>query len=57
MSSRKHEMTKEHAVERAMRVLLGETQRLPEAKRGPTPEASPDRSSKFGQRPAKPKPR
>ena len=56
MSSRKHEMTKEHAVERAMRVLLGETQRLPEAKRGPTPKRAPA-PSKFGQRYAKPKPR
>ncbi len=56
MSSRKNDMTKEHAVERAMRVLLGETQRLPEAKRGPTPKRAPA-PSKFGQRPAKPKPR
>ena len=57
MSSRKNEMTKDHAVERALRHLLGESKKTPEAKRGPTPKGPPSAPSKFGQRHARPKPR
>ena len=46
MSSRKHEMTKEHAVERAMRVLLGETSVCLRPSAGP-PRNVPRRSEQI----------
>ena len=55
MSARKEEMTKDHAIERALNYVLGEGKAHPEAKRGPSPKKPPSPPSKFGQRTPKSK--
>jgi hypothetical protein len=55
MSAPKGEMTKDHAIERALRFVLGDSKSKTEAKRGPSPKQPPSPPSKFGQRTPKSK--
>ena len=55
MSAPKGEMTKDHAIERALRFVLGDSKSKTEAKRGPSPKQPPSQPSKFGQRTPKSK--
>jgi hypothetical protein len=50
MSVPKDEMTKDHAIERALNFVLGDSKPKSEAKRGPSPKKPPSPPSKFGQR-------
>jgi len=55
MAAPKGEMTKDHAIERALSFVLGDSKPKSETKRGPSPKKPPSLPSKFGQRTPKSK--